>query len=237
MAFLCYMVYIERMPTYGAQTHMILEYGNILLSMLVGIMAAEVLLFSSLFNQRRYQNKIANLTDEANRDPLTKMFNRRYIENMLTNLFWDENAIRERVFIATIDIDHFKAVNDEYGHESGDDVLKKFAQVMIKGFRGTDIMARWGGEAFLVVLNDTDERGALKALENFKNKLKYSEFIIEGEEAKKIDIEVTIGFVSCIVDDSYSECIMRSNVALTYGKNSGRNIIVNYRDVPGAKSF
>jgi diguanylate cyclase (GGDEF)-like protein len=235
MALLCYMVMLGQEPVYSGQTFVFMQFANIFLAIVVGMMSAEVLQFSSLFNQRRYQNKIANLTDESNRDPLTKMFNRRYVENVLTNIFWDESTNRERIFIASIDIDHFKNINEEYGHETGDDVLKKFAQVMLKGFRGTDVAARWGGEAFLVILNDTDERGALKALENFKNKLKYAEFFIDDE--RKIDVTVTMGFVSCNVNDSYAECIMRSDEALSYGKGNGRDLIVNYRDVPGAKSF
>ena len=238
MVFICYLGHLQYSPVYAGNSFALLEIANILLAMLIGVMAAEVLYFSALFNQRRYQSKIANLTDEANRDPLTKMWNRRYIENALTNLFWDEATNRDRTYVATIDIDHFKNVNDEYGHEAADDILKKFAQVMIKGFRGTDVPARWGGEAFLVLLNDTDERGALKALENFKAKLKFAGFTIDDEhEEHKVEINVTIGFVCCTVDDSYTECIMRSNMALTYGKNNGRNMIVNYRDVPGAKSF
>ena len=235
MTLVCYIGGLQRTPVYGGQSFVIMETANILLAMVVGIMAAEILYFSIMFNHHRYQSKIANLTDESNRDPLTKLWNRRYIENALTNLFWDEAAKRERAFVAMADIDHFRNINDEYGHEAGDDVLKKFGQAMLKGFRGTDVVARWGGESFLVLLNDTDERGALKALENFKAKLKHSEFIIN--ENQKIDLKVTVGFVACSVDDSSAECIKRSNVALAYGKDNGSDMIVNYRDVPGAKSF
>jgi diguanylate cyclase (GGDEF)-like protein len=215
-------------------SYTVLEVSNVLLALFVSVMAAEVLRFSSMFSKRRYRSKLANLTDESNRDPLTNLWNRRYIENALTNLFWDDAVSRERTFIASVDIDHFKAVNDEYGHNMGDDVLRKFAQIMNKAFRGTDLTARWGGETFLVILNDTDEKGAIKALENFRSKLKYSDFVVDDV---KFDIGVTIGYVSCNVDETYEECIMRSNVALSYGKSNGRGIIVNYRDVTGAKSY
>lgn len=234
MIFISYVALFNANFPVQARQYLVLEVSNVFLAILVSVMAAEVIHFSNVLSQRRSKSKLATLTDEADRDPLTSMWNRRHIENTLINLFWDDTVNRGRTFVASIDIDHFQRINDEYGQEAGDDILKKFAKVMTNSFRGTDVVARWDGEAFIAVLNDTDDTGALRALENFKNKLKDSDIAINE---RKIDINVTIGFVSCNVDDTYKECIARSAAALTHGKESGCDVIVNYRDVPGAKSY
>jgi len=218
MMLLCLYIPTQFEPNYAGSWVYVMNIVNISLAMFSGVLSAEIINFSSMFNQRRYQSKIANLSDEANRDPLTKMWNRRYIENVLTNLFWEDIAKRERTFIAAIDIDHFKEINETYGHEIGDDVLKQFAQVMLKGFRSADVTSRWGRETFVVILNDTEEKGVLKALENFKGKMQYAGFSA-GDE--KLDIKVTTGLVCCNASDNYIDCI---------------NKIMNYSEVAGAKS-
>ena len=218
----------------GAQSNRALEVSNVLFAMLVSLMAAEVIHFGNMFSKRRYKNKLANLSDESNRDTLTNLWNRKYIENALTNLFWDDTVNRERIFIASVDIDHYKKIIEDYGHDMADSILKKYAQTISKAFRGTDIIARWEGDAFLVVLKDTDEEGAFRALENFKNRVRGMDLSVNEN---KFDIRVTIGYVACNADETYDGCIKLSNDALTHGKNKGRDLIVNYRDVPGAKNY
>ena len=204
------------MPHYLAvgEPFFILEITNILLAVVVSLLAAEVMIFSNMLSRHRYKNKLANLTDDSGKDPLTGMWNRKYIENVLVNYFWDENANRERSFAASI------AVNNELS----EDGFKNLAQVMMKSLRGTDVIGRWDGGLFLAVLNDTDENGAMKALENFNEKVKSAG-------------SVTIGFVALSVDDVYEDCIGRSNAALKYGMEKGTDAIVNYRDIPGAKKY
>ena len=117
-----------------------------------------------------------------------------------------------------MDIDHFKLVNDTYGHIWGDCVLKEMATLFKNNTRNTDILVRWGGEEFLCLLVDTDVSGALVTAEKYRS-------LIEASTIKELE-EVTISLgVSTVLesDANISDSINRADLALYEAKNAGRN--------------
>jgi diguanylate cyclase (GGDEF)-like protein len=167
---------------------------------------------------------INNLTDEVNKDTLTQLWNRRYVEN---NIFSDEKNLNAH-YIALMDIDFFKAVNDTYGHDVGDLVLVFLAELTRKSFRSHDVVARWGGEEFLIILDTIDEAGAFRALESFRQKVADTDIRI-GSHCFRIT--VTIGFSWCGNNMTFSQCVKKSDEALYHGKRNGRNTIVRYDEI------
>ena len=229
MVLVCYMTFFLLPPLGMGEPFVIMQFLNIFLSIVTGVAAAGVFSFCNSFNSLSEHGKLNMLSGAAKIDGLTNIYSKKYFENVLVNVYRDEEVDRKRIYLAAINIDNFRLINEEYGNKFGDIVLKYFAEVMTTSFRSTDVSARWGGDTFVVLLHDTDENGAITALEKFKSKLEETELIIH--EWQYIELKVTIGFVSCDFEDSHSESIKCADEALVYGKKNGRNIIVNYNDI------
>jgi diguanylate cyclase (GGDEF)-like protein len=105
-------------------------------------------------------------------DPLTHLFNRRYLDTALPGLIASASRRGEPLSLALVDLDHFKRINDRYGHQAGDAVLVQIGQLFANAFRPSDIFCRYGGEEFCVVLPDTDGNGALTALASLAVRLR-----------------------------------------------------------------
>ena len=160
------------------------------------------------------------MTTLANTDPLTKLFNRR---NMQEKLDYAVTRYRRRKTPFTIvicDIDHFKTVNDRYGHDCGDYILTAIAQTMRTALREQDILARWGGEEFLFLLPDTDLAGGRVVAEKIRRIIEENQYIYKNTA---VPISMTLGV--CEFDDTMDieTCIIRADAALYKGKKSGRN--------------
>ncbi len=129
-------------------------------------------------------------------DPLTKMFNRRYMNEKLPSEI--KRAIRYHRPLSVImgDIDHFKDVNDQYGHLAGDEVLEKIAGIFLSSIRkDIDWTARYGGEEFLIVLPETSLKGALTAADNIRTRIMNTKI---SYHSKTINATMSFG-VSCMV--------------------------------------
>jgi diguanylate cyclase (GGDEF)-like protein len=120
--------------------------------------------------------------------------------------------------VIIIDIDHFKEVNDTFGHQVGDEILKQFAQLLHVSLRATDIAGRWGGEEFLIICPNTDMTDLLSVAENLRNKIVQHDFA-HGTAS------ITASFGVNIFDTTKDmhTIIKEADDALYYAKNSGRN--------------
>lgn len=127
------------------------------------------------------------------KDPLTGLYNYRYLEERLSSEFKRAKRYLLPVSLAMIDIDYFKSVNDIYGHSSGDALLKDVAQYLIKSVRGNDIVIRYGGEEFLIILPDTNKEGAIIFGERLLEKMNEHIFAPQG---KKIQLKFSMGISS-----------------------------------------
>jgi len=160
------------------------------------------------------------------KDPLTKLYNRRFLEETLPISIATANRENKKLAFLMIDMDYFKQVNDTYGHKSGDMVLEQLAQILKSEVRKNDLIIRYGGEEFLIILqNIKSKEDAIKVAEKIRKSVQDTE--IEIEEGNIIKKTVSIG-VSIYPDNCEKgwECIKYADIALYKAKNSGRNKVV-----------
>lgn len=182
------------------------------------------------FNCRINQNidAIANykkLKEASIKDFLTNLYNRKYVFEAGEKLF--NNAIRDNIKLTTamIDIDHFKEVNDTYGHNTGDLALKHIADLLNKDLRDGDILARIGGEEFCVLCINLDIKNAAMVFERIRKKIADNPLII-GDLS--IPITVSIGY-NPMLGASLDKMIDNADKALYQAKESGRNKVVTFK--------
>jgi diguanylate cyclase (GGDEF)-like protein len=175
--------------------------------------------------------RISKLEQENIQDPLMGIFNRRYLERRLNEEFSKSKRYHHSLSLFLLDVDFFKKVNDTYGHQAGDIVLKKLAQIIVESMRDTDLVARYGGEELVIVLPNTPVSGATIMAERCRNQV-CEKLIVSSEEScgQSIDgITVSIG-VSCEIDeiDDVNKLIECADKALYQAKEEGRNRVVVY---------
>jgi two-component system cell cycle response regulator len=171
---------------------------------------------------RQLEEVLLRVETLAVTDPLTELFNRRRFEATLEKEFSRTIRYQSPTSCLMIDIDHFKKINDEYGHHAGDVVLKEIAQVIKSCVREIDTVARWGGEEFIVLLPETKKERALQAASRILKVI--SEHKISGISGH---ISVSIGLAS-VPDpsiDTGEKLIHASDLALYEAKAKGRNRI------------
>ena len=159
----------------------------------------------------------------AIRDVLTAVFNRRYLMDALEREHSRAERTGARLCVCMLDLDHFKAVNDTYGHQAGDIVLAHFARLAGFGLRAADVFGRYGGEEFLLVLPDTGAEGAVAAAERIRMRLEQSVCpVVPPGHA----ITVTVGVACLAAGESAATLVDRADKALYVGKKAGRNRVV-----------
>ncbi|MAB13679.1 PleD family two-component system response regulator [Parvibaculum sp.] len=184
----------------------------------------------SQLRRKRYQDflrdKFQQGMEQAVTDPLTGLHNRRYMEGHLESLVGDAAHTGKQVSLLIFDIDHFKAVNDTYGHPAGDAVLKEFAQRIAHNVRGVDLCCRLGGEEFVVVMPDTDADFAKVVAERLRVCIASRPFALDDGKTM-LDVTVSIGLSTTIGGgDSPSGLLSRADDCLYEAKRSGRNKVV-----------
>ncbi|MDG3088157.1 transporter substrate-binding domain-containing protein [Vibrio hannami] len=168
--------------------------------------------------QKELQNKNEELRFLSDTDSLTSLNNRAKIESILEReLQFMDRYDDQQLSIIMIDIDKFKLVNDTYGHQTGDVVLKESSALFSTHIREVDFIGRWGGEEFMIVCPHTDKAGAIKLAENLRKLL--SSHLMEGIR----DITASFGVTTYLPDDSAESLIGRADKALYMSKDNGRN--------------
>ncbi|MBI3515939.1 MAG: PleD family two-component system response regulator, partial [Proteobacteria bacterium] len=145
--------------------------------------------------RRRYQNRLRVNYEQsialASTDPLTGVHNRRYLDTHLDQLLQRARTNNKPLSVAFCDIDHFKKLNDSYGHAAGDEVLVEFTRRLIRNLRSLDLVARIGGEEFVVVMPDTPPERARRIGERLRQKVEQEPFTVSG--AKPIAVTISVG--------------------------------------------
>ncbi|OZB61937.1 MAG: GGDEF domain-containing protein [Lysobacterales bacterium 14-68-21] len=174
---------------------------------------------------RIYANYVG-LLDESERDKLTALYNRRsfdrHLQRQLHGTRPREGEEGSQTWLAIMDIDHFKRINDTWGHLYGDEVILMIAQQMRASFRRGDALFRFGGEEFVVLLPAVDEAAALAALERFRGRVADHAFPQVGR------VTVSIGFAGIGANDYPATVLDRADKALYFAKNHGRNQVFSY---------
>jgi diguanylate cyclase (GGDEF)-like protein/PAS domain S-box-containing protein len=175
----------------------------------------------SLIDIRHHLAKQEELTKLAHTDPLTGLMNRRHFRLLADQELSRATRTHQQLFTMMLDIDHFKRVNDTHGHDVGDQALIAVAEVFKSGFRSMDILARWGGEEFLVLLPETDMAGAMLIAERIRqqvSQIKLSK-IPEG-------LTISVGLCEAKPGMELKAVTSLADQALYQAKTSGRNRVV-----------
>lgn len=160
--------------------------------------------------------------DLALTDPLTGLHNRRYLETHLASMLNQSVRNGRNLVLMILDIDHFKMVNDTYGHDAGDDVLRGFADRVQRVIRNADLMCRIGGEEFVVVMPDTNLALAQTIAERVRGSVQSEGFMID-KGGKSIGVTVSVGLAQTTPDADPDALFRRADRALYRSKNEGRN--------------
>lgn len=162
-----------------------------------------------------------SLREQATHDPLTGLYNRRFLYEVLEPKFAQAERNSQPISILLLDIDHFKRVNDTYGHSAGDACLKTLAQTLEQVSRGSDMCFRYGGEEFLLLLPDTSAAGAFYLAEILRQKVEQTPCLYEDQA---IAITISLGVATFPQNGRSSEEIIHcADTALYRSKEQGRN--------------
>ena len=155
-----------------------------------------------------------------NHDSLTGLPNREsYDEFILESITrWQQTG--NPISLAVADIDHFKRINDTFGHLAGDKVLKKVAAIFKSSIRGSDYIARFGGEEFVFIFEDTTSKQALAIVEKLRKSVQTCQFVYHDD---KVDVTVSFGLTTIVEQDTIESLFMRADEALYKAKDAGRN--------------
>ncbi|WP_137133029.1 PleD family two-component system response regulator [Rhizobium sp. FY34] len=174
----------------------------------------------------RLRSSVRQTIELAVTDGLTGLNNRRYLDNHLKTLF-NRAAVRGRpLSVCITDIDRFKQVNDTYGHDIGDEVLKEFAKRIRTTVRGADLACRYGGEEFVVVMPDTDGTSATAIAERLRRIIEQAPFDLPGT-GLTLNITASLGIATNLSGlDTPEQLMKQADKALYEAKNQGRNRVV-----------
>jgi two-component system cell cycle response regulator len=179
--------------------------------------------------RRRYQNRLRVNYEQsialASTDALTGVHNRRYLDTHLDQLLQRARTNNKPLSVAFCDIDHFKRLNDTYGHAAGDQVLVEFTRRMIRNLRSLDLVARIGGEEFVVVMPDTPPERARRIGERLRQKVEQEPFLVTG--FPPISVTISVGVTTIRPADALGvDLIKRADEAMYQAKHAGRNRVV-----------
>ena len=208
-----------------------IAYAVVLVLVLSGCMALSLRLHQLRGRLRKQRQALAVALEEnrdlASRDVLTGLINRRH---MLELLHLEQRRCSRgmrTMLLAQMDIDHFKAINDTYGHGVGDMALQAFADVVRANIRNSDVLSRWGGEEFVLLLSDTDMDGALLTLHRVLRAVENT--IIPGAPLA-LKMTVSIGVAGYIPGEALEATLDRADKALYCAKRQGRNRVMREED-------
>jgi two-component system cell cycle response regulator len=171
----------------------------------------------------RLRDNVQLSIEMAMTDALTGLHNRRYMELHLAGLVEQAHARGKPLTVLVLDIDYFKAVNDTYGHDAGDDVLREFGMRVRKSIRGIDLACRYGGEEFVIVMPETDVAVGAMVAERLRRRIAAERFFIGGQ-GEGLDVTISIGIAGLAgPDDAAPMVLKRADRALYNAKRDGRN--------------
>lgn len=173
--------------------------------------------------KRELQVAFERIQELATRDELTGLYNRRQITQVL-----GEHAARSdrgvvKFWVAVLDLDHFKRINDSHGHGVGDEVLRSFAKLAAEGLRDTDVIGRWGGEEFLVVMLAVPPHDPHSGLDRLRVQLQHTQV---SQSQPELRVSFSAGLAAYTERSAVQEAIERADRALYQAKAQGRNCTV-----------
>ncbi len=176
---------------------------------------------------RQLQKERQSFENLAFTDPLTGLYNRRMFLEIAKKNINEAKRYNEPLSLIMLDIDHFKRINDTYGHDIGDVVLKFLASILKNNVRASDIIARWGGEEFIILLPKTELKQAYKVAEKIRKIVEMS--TIKLPDGERLNFTISLGVSSFGGYEDLEELIKKADIALYEAKRKGRNRTEVYR--------
>lgn len=174
------------------------------------------------------RDRLEESLEMAVTDPLTGLYNRRYIISRLRQGLDAMERSGDRVSVALIDIDHFKRINDTWGHQAGDKVLRGFAERLRSQLRAVDVAGRYGGEEFLIVFNQAGAEAATEAAERCRAAMARDPFVL-ASSGETLAVTLSAGVAEARIGDDVEDVLARADTALYEAKSSGRNQVLAWR--------
>ena len=178
-----------------------------------------------VFTDERFQKQIYHenieLKDKLRIDPLTQVANRHFFDFQITKRLEEAKLFSNTFGILMMDIDHFKNVNDTYGHLVGDEILKIVAYTLSSNVAKTDLVSRWGGEEFIAIVDVLNNDDLMKIAERLRLLVAASGY--QFDEEKTIQVTISIGGTLVTKTDTIKTAIARADKNLYYAKQNGRN--------------
>jgi diguanylate cyclase len=173
------------------------------------------------------RNKNRVLSEENSKDALTSLSNRGAFDDALKGAIKDMRKTNKGFCLVMTDLDRFKLVNDQFGHQVGDQVLKFFAKIMLANTKGADTVARYGGEEFAIILPDTDLLSAHNLMVKIKHELQQTRLIQKKSNSRIGEITASFGLTKSRPNDAPEDIIGRADDKLYEAKYLGRNRVVS----------
>ncbi|MDP4709380.1 MAG: PleD family two-component system response regulator [Rickettsiaceae bacterium] len=177
------------------------------------------------YYQDNLRTELEESVDLSTKDGLTGLFNRRYFDIHIKQMSENAQTSGKAMCMMILDMDHFKEVNDNYGHPAGDAVLRTLANTLKSLFRVTDLIARYGGEEFVVLLGNVDLAACANIAEKTRIAIESADFIIPGQ-SDPLKKTASIGIAELEPGESVEDFITRADRAMYEAKESGRNKVV-----------
>lgn len=178
---------------------------------------------TSRAEMQQLREHLGALQSEALTDPLTGLLNRRGLEREIERLYGAEPQALAKAGVLIADIDHFKRINDTYGHLFGDQVINATARALQQSVKGRDLVARFGGEEFLMLLPDTPPAGALAVAEHVRKSFSKVRIRRSGSDEFVEHVTISVGVTVPAVGEPFEAALGRADKALYLAKNAGRN--------------
>jgi len=172
---------------------------------------------------RELREKLSEALDMGLRDPLTDLGNRRRFDLALAEEVAQARMNGNRLSLVLCDLDHFKKINDRFGHQVGDSVLRLFANLLVKNVKGRDTAVRYGGEEFALILPDTGVEGARNVTESIRRDLEASNWRVTATQRPIGRVTASFGIAELKAEDGVQQLIERADRRLYTAKTSGRN--------------
>jgi two-component system cell cycle response regulator len=179
--------------------------------------------------RRRYHDKLREMLQRsvalAYTDTLTGIYNRRYMNAHLDRKIMEIAETVKPVSVLMFDIDHFKSINDTHGHQAGDEVLVELAQRVLRGVRDIDLLSRYGGVEFVIVMPDADVEVAVNVAERVRSLVADQPFLISGSDTR-LEVTISVGVATTRDPTETPETLVsRADESLYSAKGAGRNCV------------
>ncbi|MDJ0621980.1 MAG: diguanylate cyclase [Desulfocapsaceae bacterium] len=204
----------HRIPIHVRTSPLIDSQGNV---------TGAIELFTDISNQEANAMRVKELEKLALLDTLTNLANRRYLEQEIHIRLSELDRFNVPFGLFFMDIDYFKKINDKYGHEIGDEILRYTSKTFVVNSRPFDLYGRWGGEEFVAIIRNVNEKELRGIAERVRRLVERSYIIHHG---RKIMVTLSIGATMAVQSDSVKSVINRADENMYQGKQEGRNKVV-----------